>query len=159
MHKLVFNFLKNVDEFNEKLIIFVDGKKLESDQLLIEAGLHEIKVEQYHILNSKYFFLNVFLVIFGLFAHAIESAYLLRRWGRFAISTLVLDVQKDKQIKIRLNRHRKWFLSDRYQLNIQSENVESVDSIEAVNLSTFFGTLLICLIPLAIISCIVALIN
>lgn len=55
MYKLLFNYLKDVDEFNEKLIIFVDDKRLESETLLIEAGLHEIKVVQYHMLNNKYF--------------------------------------------------------------------------------------------------------
>lgn len=60
MYKLLFNYLKDVDEFNEKLIIFVDDKKLESETLLMEAGLHEIKVEQYHILNNKYFYLELY---------------------------------------------------------------------------------------------------
>ena len=68
MYKLLFNYLKDVDEFNEKLIIFVDDKKLESETLLIEAGLHEIKVEQYHILNSKYFVFGTILMAFGFLA-------------------------------------------------------------------------------------------
>ena len=67
MYKLLFNYLNNVDEFNEKLIIFVDDKKLASETLLIEAGLHEIKVEQYHILNNKYFLFGAVLMSFGFF--------------------------------------------------------------------------------------------
>jgi len=48
------------------------------------------------------------------FGYAIESAYLLRRWGRFAVNKLTIDVQKDETVTIRLHRHKKWFLSDGY---------------------------------------------
>ena len=159
MYKLLFNYLKDVDEFNEKLIIFVDDKKLESETLLIEAGLHEIKVEQYHILNSKYFVFGTILMAFSFFGYATESAYLLRRWGRFAVCRLTIDVQQDEQIKIRLNRQKKWFLGDRYQLSIKSDYEESNDSIEKRNIFTILGTIILFLIPLVIIIGIVALFN
>jgi hypothetical protein len=159
MYKLLFNYLKDVDEFNEKLIIFVDDKKLESETLLIEVGLHEIKVEQYHILNNKYFLFGALLMAFGFFSYATESAYLLRRWGRFAVCKLTVDVQQDEQIKIRLHRQKKWGLSDGYQLSIKSDQEESVDSIEKRNIFTFLGTVILFLIPLAIIIGIVALFN
>jgi|GEM_PF-5248181 len=159
MYKLLFNYLKDVDEFNEKLIIFVDDKKLASETLLIEAGLHEIKVEQYHILNNKYFLFGAVLMSFGFFGHATESAYLLRRWGRFAVCKLTIDVQQDEQIKIRLHRQKKWFLGDRYQLSIKSGHEASNDSIEKRNIFTFLGTIVLFLIPLAIIIGKVALFN
>jgi hypothetical protein len=159
IHKLSFNYLKDVDEFNEKLIIIVDNKKLESETLLIEAGLHEIKVVQYHILNNKYFLFGAILIAFGFYVYATESAYLLRRWGRFAVSILTVDVQQDEQIKIRLHRQKKWFLSDRYQLSIKSDHEECIDSIERRNMFTFLGTIVLFLIPLAIIIGIVALFN
>lgn len=159
MYKLLFNYLKDVDEFNQKLIIFVDDKKSESETLLIEAGLHEIKVEQYHILNNKYFLFGAILMAFGFFGYATESAYLLRRWGRFAVCKLTVDVQQDEQIKIRLHRQKKWFLGDRYQLSIKSDHEESIDSIEKRNVFTFLGTIVLFLIPLAIIIGIVALFN
>jgi len=159
MYKLLFNYLKDVDEFNEKLIIFVDDKKIESETLLIEAGLHEIKVVQYHILNNKYFLFGAILMAFGFFGYAKESAYLLRRWGRFAVCKLIVDVQQDEQVKIRLHRKKKWFLGDRYQLSIKSDHEESIDSIEKRNIFTFLGTIILFLIPLAIIIGIVALFN
>ena len=159
MYKLLFNYLKDVDEFNEKLIIFVDDKKLASETLLIEAGLHEIKVEQYHSLNNKYFLFGAILMAFGFFGYATESTYLLRRWGRFAVCKLTVDVQQDEQIKIRLHRQKKWFLYDRYQLSIKSDHEESIDSIEKRNIFTFLGTIFVCLVPIAILIGIVALVN
>lgn len=159
IHKLSFNYLKDVDEINEELIIYIDGNKFESEPLIIESGLHEIKVEQYHILNNKYFMLVAFPMAFGLFVGATESAYLLRRWGRFALCKLTVDVQQDEQIKIRLHRQKKWFLGDRYQLSIKSNHEESNDSIEKRNIFTILGTIILLLIPLAIIIGLVALFN
>ncbi|MDI6453775.1 hypothetical protein [Peloplasma aerotolerans] len=159
IHKLSFNYLKDVDEFNEKLIIFVDNKKLESETLLIEAGLHEIKVEQYHILNNKYFLFGAILMAFLFFGYATESAYLLRRWGRFAVCKLIIDVQQDEKIKIRLYRQKEWFLGDRYQLSIKSDHEESIDSIEKRNIFTFLGTIILLVIPVGVIAGVVALFN
>lgn len=159
IHKLSFNYLKDVDEFNEKLIIIVDNKKLDSETLLIEAGLHEIKVEQYHILNNKYFLFGAILTAFLFFGYATESAYLLRRWGRFAVCKLTLDVQQDEQIKIRLYRQKKWFLGDRYQLSIKSKYEESIDSIEKRSIYTFLGAISLLLVLAAIITGILALFN
>ena len=96
---------------------------------------------------------------FGFFGYAKESAYLLRRWGRFAVCKLIVDVQQDEQVKIRLHRKKKWFLGDRYQLSIKSDHEESIDSIEKRNIFTFLGTIILFLIPLAIIIGIVALFN
>lgn len=84
---------------------------MEFDYLLMESGLPKSK-SAISFLNNKYFY-YWFLVIFGFLAHVIESAYLLRRWGRVAVYKLTLDVKNDDQIKIRLYRHKTWFLSDR----------------------------------------------
>jgi len=155
MHRLSFNYLKAVDEFNETLIIFLDGKKMESEPLMIEPGLHEIKVEQYHILNNVYFLFGALLMAIGFFAHATESAYLIRRWGRFAVNKLSIDVQMDETVTIRLHRHKKWFLGDGYQLNIKFGTIENSKSIEKRNLFTVLGTLVFALIPFLIIAGIV----
>lgn len=96
---------------------------------------------------------------FGFFGYATESAYLLRRWGRFAVCKLTIDVQQDEQIKIRLHRQKKWFLGDRYQLSIKSGHEESIDSIEKRNIFTILGTIILLLIPCVIIIGIVALFN
>jgi hypothetical protein len=159
MHRLSFNYLKDIDEFNEKLIIFIDGKKMESEPLMIEPGLHEIKVEQYHILNSVYFLFGAFLMAIGFFAYATESAYLLRRWGRFAVNKLTIDVQKDETVTIRLHRHKKWFLNDCYQLNIKFGEIENTRSIEKRNFFTVLGTVVFTLIPFLIIAGIIWLFN
>jgi len=159
MHKLSFNYLKDVDEFNEKFYIYIDGKKMESEPLMIEPGLHEIKVEQYHILNSIYFLFGAFLMAINFFASATESAYLLRRWGRFAVNKLTIDVQKDETVTIRLHRHKKWFLSDGYQLNIKCGAIENTKSIEKRNIFTVLGTFVFALIPFLIIAGIIWLFN
>jgi len=159
MHKLSFNYLKDVDEFNEALIIFIDGKKLESEPLMVEAGLHEIKVEQYQILNSVYFMFGALLMAISFFGYTTESAYLLRRWGRFAVNKLTIDVQKDETITIRLHRHKKWFLSDGYQLYIKYGEIENTRSTEKRNLFTILGTVVYALIPFVIIAGIVLLFN
>ena len=159
MHRLSFNYLKDKDEFNEKLNIFIDEKKIESEPLMIEPGLHEIKVEQYHILNNVYFLFGAFLMAISFFGYATESAYLLRRWGRFAVNKLIIDVQKDETVTIRLHRQKKWFLSDRYQLNIKYGEIENTRSIEKRNLFTVLGTFVFTLIPFLIIAGIIWLFN
>ncbi|MFH2116843.1 MAG: hypothetical protein ABII85_02225 [Bacillota bacterium] len=159
MYKLSFNYLKDVDEFNEKLIIYIDGEKMESEPLMIEPGLHEVKVEQYHILNSGYFLFGALLMAMGFFGYATESAYLLRRWGRFAICKLTINVQKDEQVIIRLHRHKKWFLSDGYQLSVKYEQVENANSTEKRNLFTVLGTFVFALIPFLVFAGIIWLFN
>jgi hypothetical protein len=159
MHKISFNYLKDVDESNEALIIFIDGKKTESEPLMVEPGLHEIKVEQYHILNSAYFLFGALLMAISFFGYATESAYLFRRWGRFAVNKLTFDVQKDETVTIRLHRHKKWFLSDGYQLNIKYGEIENTRSIEKRNIFTVLGTFVFTLIPFLIIAGIIWLFN
>jgi len=78
MHKLSFNYIKYTDEFNKKFNIYIDGKRMKSETLMVEPGLHEIKVEQYHILNSVYFLFGAFLMAISFFGYATESAYLLK---------------------------------------------------------------------------------
>ena len=159
MHKLSFNYIKDVDEFNEKFNIYIDGKKMESEPLMVEPGLHEIKVEQYHILNSVYFLFGAFLMAISFFGYATESAYLLRRWGRFAVNKLTIDVQKDETVTIRLHRHKKWFLSDGYRLNIKYGEIENTKSIEKRNFFTVLGTVVFTLIPFLITAGIIWLFN
>lgn len=159
LHKLSFDYLRDVDEFNETLNIYIDGKKMISEPLMIESGRHEIIVEQQHILNSIYFLFGTFLMVFGFFAYATESAYLFRRWGRYAVCRLSIDVNKDDTVKIRIHRLKSWFLSDRYQITIQYKDTKSEKSVEKRSVYTILGTITFILLPALIVYGIVSIAN
>ena len=159
MHKLTLNYIKDVDEFNETFSIFVDHVKIETGEAIVESGKHEINIEQEHIFNNKFFILSALLMVVLFFGYSTESAYLLRRWGRFAVAKCNIDVSEDETIAIRLHKQKIRFLTDKYRVEIKSEKITNFDAFEGRTFYTIFGTLFFLLFPVLIIYLLIIIFN
>lgn len=143
MPKLTIVMKKFFDEFNEDLSIIIDNVQVDKSNVIsLESGEHILYVQQQHMYNNKFFLLLPLLVIFGFIAASKESAYLFRRWGKFATLECKINVgENDEEISIDLQRKRLGLFLDSYSIGVTNEMSHS-KSIEVRNVRTILGTIM-----------------
>ncbi len=97
----------NIDKTNyyDEVSIYINGKIINIDNsIVLDEGVHDIKVEQMHFFNTKWIFLTLPLVLVSSFMSGERE--LIRMKDKFAYLNFKLDVESDIKLDIFLERKK-----------------------------------------------------
>lgn len=160
LYKLIFSQNDDKDNINNLLVIYVDHQKIDKDEVFVKPGIHHIEMRQFHFLNNIYFLFGaIFMAIVLVFSTDPDVVFLVRRWGRFSVTKFEIEVYEDQDIIVNIEKKKIRFMSEKYLINVISNQVEKVELYERRSFFALLGTITLISLPLAIIALIIWLVN
>ena len=160
LYKLIFSQSNDKDNINKILVLYVDHQKIDQDEVFVEPGIHHIEMRQFHFLNNIFFIFGAIFMAFVLvFSTDPDVIFLVRRWGRFSVTKFEIEVYEDQDIIVNIEKKKIRFMSEKYLINVISNQIENVELYEQRSLFALLGTVTLIALPLAIISLVIWLVN
>lgn len=160
LYKLIFSQNDDKDNINNLLVIYVDHQKIDKDEVFVKPGIHHIEMRQFHFLNNIYFLFGaIFMAIVLVFSTDPDVVFLVRRWGRFSVTKFEIEVYEDQDIIVNIEKKKIRFMSEKYLINVISNQVGKVELYERRSFFALLGTITLISLPLAIIALIIWLVN